>query len=310
MNVPEPYCRQAAALAGHGYGIGTALTDGASPAKGCPLHVLDLRRGHIPPGNWPVEDVRLLSEALRAFVGVAACQVQGLGALLASGPPVHLHPLATLVRSIAEACGWIWWHVEPWLNDAGDDAELEPAEWDQLSQPILARIELIRLDGLTSRQRRHRASHGEDSAEYRASQAAVAAYKDQLRARHDPSRVVLSGDRRRWRICGQGLPEITKLVTAATEYAYGQDTRGSGSNPYPMYSAYAHASLETVFASAGTGRPPLSQLLMAEEVDLRRLVAAGTRTFAAGYEIASHAFGLDVTELRAWEDELAPLTLG
>ena len=43
-------------------------------------------------------------------------------------------------------------------------------------------------------------------------------------------------------------------------------------------------------------------------VELRRLTAVSTRTFASGYEIAAKAFGREIAELNAWEDELSPLT--
>ena len=216
----------------------------------------------------------------------------------------------TLVRGIAEASGLAWWLVQPWLNDAGGGDVLEPTEWDQQSCPILARIERVYLEELANRRRRLEAVYGNGSSEYGVAALAVDSYKADLRARHASAELVVTGDRRAWRICGEGLPSATDVVTAATEYAYGQHHRGSGMNPYPMYSGYAHASLETLFASGGSRRPPMSQLAIAEPVELRRLVAVGARTFAASLEIAGTALGDDLASLRAWEVALLPFTLG
>ncbi len=221
-----------------------------------------------------------------------------------------LHPLVTLVRGIAEACGQCWWHVEPWINDAGADQELEVDAWDQLSAPIFARIELAHLDGLAARRRRLGAIHGETSTEYEEADRVVSAYRSELQRRHALVGIVVSGDRRKWEILGEKLPQATNLVIAATEYAYGQHTRGTGRNPYPLYSAYAHASLEAIFAAAGTARTPLSRLHLANTTELRRLSATATRTFAAGYEIVAQAFGWGITDLAAWEESLRPFTNG
>jgi hypothetical protein len=297
-------------LALRGSELGLAMADTATVAPGSPLQVLELRRPHIHDGSWPPDEEALLHEALLGFVAVAAFQLHGVAALIGTGPPVPLHPLVTLVRGIAEACGQCWWHVEPWINDAGADQELEVEAWDRLSAPILARIELAHLDALAARRRRLGAIHGETSTQYEDADRAVSAYRSELQRRHAVVGVTVSGDRRRWEILGQKLPQATDLVIPATEYAYGQHVRGSGRNPYPLYSAYAHASLEAIFATAGIARTPLSRLHLANTTELRRLSATATRTFAAGYEIVAQAFGWDITDLAAWEESLRPFTLG
>lgn len=120
------YYAAVAELAAQGWGLGRAFMDEASPLRGSPIEALEARRALIPPGSWPREDVALLTETLRALVGVAGVQLHGVAANLRSGPPVYLHPLVTLVRGIAEACGQIWWCVEPWVNDAGGDLPWHP----------------------------------------------------------------------------------------------------------------------------------------------------------------------------------------
>jgi hypothetical protein len=274
------------------------------------LDVLELRRSHISDGSWPQDEGTLLREALLGFVAVAAFQLHGVASLIDAGPPVPLHPLVTLVRGIAEACGQSWWHVEPWINDTGADQELQVEAWDQLSAPIFARIELAHLDGLAARRRRLGAIHGEASTHYEEADRAVSAYRSEVQQRHGVVGAKVSGGRRTWEVLGQKLPQATDLVIAATEYAYGQDTRGTGRNPYPLYSAYAHASLEAIFATDGTSRTPLSLLHVAKATELRRLSATATRTFAAGYEIVAQAFGLDIADLAAWEESLRPFTRG
>ena len=122
--VSREYCARMSALARHGSELGLAMAYTATVAPGSPLRVLELRRPHIHDRSWPADEATLLREALVGFVAVAAFQLRGVASLIGAGPPVPLHPLVTLVRGIAEACGQCWWHVEPWISDAGADQEL------------------------------------------------------------------------------------------------------------------------------------------------------------------------------------------
>ena len=78
------------------------FADNAKPGPNAPV-----REFLVPtPGNpWTAEDVRFLMESVRALVLVAGGQLSGVGVIFAAGIPVRLHPFATLVRGVAEACG-------------------------------------------------------------------------------------------------------------------------------------------------------------------------------------------------------------
>src|SRR5579862_49649 len=140
-DVSMPDCQELAELARFGAGLGLAMADNAIPKPGSPLDVLDSRRGTIPDGSWPACDIVLLRESLLGLISVAAFQLNGVGDLLAAGPPINLFPLVTLVRGIAEACGRIWWHLEPWLDDKTVGTPVAEGAWDVLSGPIPARME-------------------------------------------------------------------------------------------------------------------------------------------------------------------------
>lgn len=125
--VSREYCARMSALARHGSELGLAMADTATVAPGSPLQVLELRRPHIHDRSWPADEATLLREALVGFVAVAAFQLRGVASLIGAGPPVPLHPLVILVRGIAEACGQCWWHVEPWISDAGAYHPIPPS---------------------------------------------------------------------------------------------------------------------------------------------------------------------------------------
>ena len=232
----DAYCAAAGELAAEGWRLARAFMDEASPLGGSPIEALEARRALISPGSWPQEDVALLTEALRALVGVAGVQLSGIAANLRVGPPVYLHPFVTLVRGVAEASGQIWWCVEPWVNDTESGSPLHPLEWDVRSQPVPARIELVQLDALARRRRRRQASYGEASAEYREASVAVDKYKVDLSNRHGSLDAQLTGGRSSWRVCGQRLPDVTDLVD-----------RGDGVCLRTTYSRYWHEPLPDVF---------------------------------------------------------------
>jgi hypothetical protein len=303
-------CEEAATLVFEGYQMAFRWVDDASlPAPGSPLHNLHSRIGQLSPGDWPTEVIHWLSETLRARVGVSGSQLYGIGTLFSSGPPILLHPLVTLIRGIAETCGRILWLIRPWLNESSEEveADLKETTWDELAIRVLARVELSRLEALWDRRRRLVASHNVEHELVQSATSSYASYRTALQARHQNSK--LDGQIRTWKLHGEKIPTNTTLVTGVTEYAYGQSALGSGRNPYPMYSGYAHGSIETVFASAGPNRPPITSLMYADDVEIRRLAGIALRTFAAGFEMAASSFGSELGALRRWEDQVNVLVV-
>ncbi len=138
-----------AIVAADGSTLGIQMMDQtAGPVRGSPIWTLDALRAAVPPTAWLDSDIMLLAKTLRVYVGIAALHLGGLSRILRAGPPIDLHPLVSLVRSIAEATGKAWWQVEPWLDDEGAAETLQPEEWELRSRPILARLELTHLDEL------------------------------------------------------------------------------------------------------------------------------------------------------------------
>lgn len=159
-SVDEELLRSLTQLAREGAGLAEDFADHAKPGS----HSALITFGTPATGNpWTPEDVRFLLEALRALVLVAGSQLSGVGELLAAGLPVRLHPLATLVRGIAEACGKIWWLAQPLLATLDQDAQLSPLLWGERAVQILHRSQLARLDTLYERRRRRKASPGQEN---------------------------------------------------------------------------------------------------------------------------------------------------
>ena len=308
----EAFCRSTATVAQRGHALATTFMDHARPARASPLNIFRARLPMVTGlTSSQLDDVQFLAEALRGLVGVAGNQVQGVGALFAAGPPIALHPLSTLVRGVAEAVGKIWWQVAPWIDDSRQAPEMSSDEWDAVCRPVLARARLARLDALADRRRRMEAAHGGGSPQHLEADAALLAYKDRLKEVYPANfGLVLTGGRRKWRVADEVLPEATELATAATEYAYGQHMRGSGRNPYPLYSGYAHASLELIFAHADKQyRGPMSPLMNCYLNEAKMVAGLALRGLAAGLDIASTAFGTDSHDLATWEREVDALVI-
>jgi len=279
-----------------------AAVDVNRPSQLSPLAALQVLRPNIGCGKWLDNDVVFLFEAVRGLLGVAASQVQGLAQLYLAGPPILLHPSATLVRGTAEAGGTAIWLLEPWITALAGNSVLYEDDWKRQSVTVLARTEVKHLDELDSRRRRRETSPGFPNS---GQDTELQDFKDLLLQRHSSCDVKVSGGRKKWAVHGESAPDLTYRVTAATEYAYGQRHRGEGLNPYPTLSGYAHAGLDVVFAQApATGRPDMSTLFEAHEDDAHKVASVAMRLLAATYEIIALALGVDLAGLHAWEREV------
>lgn len=289
------------------------MDDDSPPEATSLLGVLPVRVGTTPTGkSWPAQEFEFLRRAMLALVGMAGSHLAGLSRLFNAAPPLYLFPATTMVRSVAEACGRIWWLMEPWLDDTGRGRPPSEAECRQASMQVLSRAQMMQLATLADRRRRVEATNGDQSAEYREAQLLVSAYKSELTGLHgsDPG-LVLTGGRKCWRVGGEGMPDATNEVIAVTEYAYGQQFRGTGINPYPLYCGFAHGSVELAFAHLnGASGAPWSALIRADPEEARTLVTVACRMLAAGFELACLPLGRSLESLNAWEDEVNQFVSG
>jgi hypothetical protein len=297
--------RSLAKLAYEGSALAGTFADGAQPAPTSTLEMLNSVTAH----TWGPADVDFLARTIRALTAIGGAQLRGAGHVLMAEPSIQLHPLVTLLRGIAEASGMIWWLNAPLLPRVDEAVDIQPAEWLARGTRVVTRSQLHHLDELAQRRARREASHRQGSEEYRQVVKQADALKQHFINLHGAG-ASFSGGRKAWRIGQETLPQKTDLVIAVTEYAYGERYRGSGINPYRLYSGYAHASVELVFAHATeTMTSQMSTLIVAEEDEVQAIAGAALRTFAVGYEFASHMFGLDLTALREWEGRVDPLII-
>ena len=127
-------------------------------------------------------------------------------------------------------------------------------------------------------------------------------FKQSLTQQHGPDNVTFSGGRNKWAITGVGLPSATDRVISITEYAYGSTFRGSGLNPYPMFSGYAHASVETLFSTAPASGPvSMSSLLESPLNEAFLITSLALRLFAATYDLAARGLGANLLAFQTWE---------
>lgn len=296
--------RSLAALAYEGSEFAADFADEAAARPDSTLAIL----ASVTEAPWVRADVDFLARTVRALMAVAGAQLHGLGHILVAGSPIHLHPLVTLLRGIAEAMGWVWWLSAPILPDPDEDVDIPPGEWFARANRVMDRSQLHHLEELAQRRSRREASKGKDSQDHQVVRQ-IDALKKHFGGLHGDN-ASLSGGRRTWRIGQEVIPKKTDLVIAVTEYAYGERYRGSGMNPYRLYSGYAHASVEVVFAhQTATTNSPMSTLIMGDDNEVRGVVGVALRTFAVGYELALHMFGIEVAALREWEDRVDPLVL-
>jgi hypothetical protein len=297
------------ASAGSKIGLDLADTPSRIPLT-CGLGTMLSRLTSIPPDTWRREDVAFLDQALRALIGMASLQLRGFGAICRSGPPLTLHPVITILRGIAEAVGKIWWLNEPLLAPSGAGTEVTEDDWDTKACTILCRSQLSWLHSLAERRGRMRAAHGEASRQYLNAESAINQFKTTLRGQHggDPG-LALTGGTANWKVGGNSMPKNSEMVTAATEYAYGVRFVGSGRNPYPLYSGYAHGSIELWFAPASKAGTKISSLQEARPEEAVTIVGMACRTFSVGFEIVAHALGHDLMQLRRWESDVDDLVV-
>ncbi|MDQ3963586.1 MAG: hypothetical protein M3277_06715 [Actinomycetota bacterium] len=263
----------------------------------------------ITEGPWSRLDVDFLERTVRALMAIGGAQLRGLGHILVAGSPFHLHPLVTLLRGVAEAMGWVWWLSAPILPDPAEGVDISAPEWLTRAKRVVDRSQLHHLEELALRRARREASKGKGSEEYQQVDRQIGALKEHFSRLHGHD-ASLSGKRRTWRIGQETIPKKTDLVIAVTEYAHGERYRGSGLNPYRLYSGYAHASVEIVFAhQTGTTTAPLSALIVGDEDEVKSVVGAALRTFAVGHELALHMFGMEMAPLREWEGRVDSLIL-
>jgi hypothetical protein len=166
-NVADCHTYRGALLAGYQIGI-DFVEDAREPNPGSNLREL-VRRVQESDGvdrRWIVEDATFVVGAVRAFIGTAALQLHGLSALLADGAPINLHPLTTMIRSVAEATGNLWWQIKPWIDDDNVGSTVTAEQLATFNCHVLARSQLACLEELNIRRRRFKAHAPEDDPDY------------------------------------------------------------------------------------------------------------------------------------------------
>ncbi|MGE3328921.1 MAG: hypothetical protein AB7N61_26300, partial [Acidimicrobiia bacterium] len=204
--------------------------------------------------RYTSQDARFVVECLRAYMAISSAQMRGLAALLLAGPPVQLHPLMTLIRAQAEACGSAWWLLGPLLDDANEGGSTVNDELIARNFDALDRSKILFLQQLRARLSRLRIDGGEAFDDV-ANQ--LVRYEGELVALHGDAGLKWSyrRDGSPKEIIGIGAaqpPQLTEVVMIAVEYAYGQAHRGEGINLYKLFSGYAHGSIEMFFSHGQT----------------------------------------------------------
>ena len=300
----EEICSTSADLAELGGNLSIQFADNATPQPGSHLAVLKVLQSQRTPNPWRSDDVAFLAEALKGLLGIAGSQLRGMSKLVSEGPPVMMHPLVTAVRGVAEACGTIAWLIEPWVVPDGEDDEGDDDAWWDVSQSTLARSELLQLEARINRVKRLKAAFTIDQPNLDTAEVVLEALRTDLESNHGFEDVSVRGNQRQsLRIKGERFETYSELVSMAVEYSYGAKHRGSGMTPYPLFSGFAHASLEVLFSQAPIiGRPGMSTLFEAEPGEVRDVMAQGLRLMEAHYEMVATAFGLNLRLLNSFRD--------
>lgn len=309
-DVPENPNEEASRLLLEGAEIGWGFIDEVLPGKESPMYAIAVNRARITHGEWSDEDVTFPFEAAAAFLGTVCSHVVGLANTFAAGDPVRIHPVMTLIRSEAEAAGLMMWMLEPFVAPSGVHEEVEAARWLPFASTVLARAQLLMIDSLNDRAKRRRAEgNGEAAAE---ADEGLADHARRIKEQDSSEATNLTGtDRKAWRVAGERLPTRTQQSTISTEYAYGQDARFSGMNPYPMLSGHAHASLDVAFAyTLGRRDAGMSALFAAAPSEVRKTASLAIRILAASLDFFANAVGQDRTTLDAWTEASDRFVLG
>jgi hypothetical protein len=247
--------------------IATAFADNRahSMTSSGTIAMMMARLDKIPPGKWTRQDAAWVGLAAQGLVGIAGSHLHGIARTLADDDPLWLHPFMTLARGVAEAAGQIFWLAEPFLDGMAPNSTnvfCGQDEWDRRASLTLARSQCSYLEGLAQRRNRYAKFYGPDSTQYTAANAAIDQYKDDLRKIHDAEDLVLTRGKGAWSIRDQSIPSTSSLVTSVTEYAFGHNQPFRGVDLYPLYSGYAHASLELLLSNYDPTHPT-SDLLLA-----------------------------------------------
>lgn len=253
-------------------------------------------------GWWNLDDVVFANQCVRGLVSIVAFQLRGLSQLCRAEQPMHLHPLVTIVRGIAETAGTLWWQIEPWIDsDPERAATPDMVEWLTRSERVVVRGQLRHVVELAIRRRRVEAAHGAGAAEHEVAKLALDTRRADLEARYNGG-ASLKGHSNRWTLADEAIPEWGELVHRALELAHGQDHDGKiAQRIYPMLSGFAHPSLEMLYAHTSTGGGPLTPQLICSPSEAQLLVSTAGRIAAAAYDIAFATCGLNDPALQDWE---------
>jgi hypothetical protein len=300
----DEICSRSTELAIIGADLSMRLADNETPKSGSHLMALKILQLQSLPNPWRADDVDFIAEALKGLLGIAGSQLRGMSRLVYPGAPVMLHPLVTTVRGVAEACGTIAWLVNPWIVSEGEQEEGDDDVWWNVSQSVLARSELLQLEARINRVKRLSAAFTIGQPNLDTAIGVLENLRAELETNHGIDNVkVRSNQRQALQIGGQTFETYSDLVSMAVEYSHGAKYRGTGMKPYPLFSGFAHPSLEVLFSQAPlVGRPGMSALFEAELGEVRDLMVQGLRLVEAHYEMVAMTFGLDLGLLDAYRD--------
>lgn len=259
-------------------------------------------------------DAQFVVESLRGYVGISSSHLRGLGAMLLAGPPVPLYPVMTLIRAQAEACGSAWWIFEPLVNFEGDDASISDVQLAALPLKVLDRSQVLRLDQLRTRLKRHRQDAG--SADVDGLEVELEKFETRLRALHGDSGLIWEKrkDGSLKRIAGVGeqrTPKLFELATAGVRSAYrGESHGGANINPYAMLSGYAHGSIETFFSHGQSPATSLVRLADAGSDEVRVVTGLVLRMHEALLSTVVRVAERDELAIDSWSEEWWDATRG
>lgn len=266
------------------------------PAQGCPFLLSQeyVRRKYGPDGDWPVDLVRRIT--LRALIYQSgALQYLATINALAIHQPYGLG-LGPIARSMVEVCGKICWLLDSNLNLR-----------DGLRQRV-ARLLLDQADDATHRKRLMAELNHPDRA---LAGDAYRAARDEAAELFYDSEIDKSDKSGRLKLCGQAIPNPSKLIEIAVETCR---SVGSRDGVYGYLSSMTHP---TIFAfiesfprltSPGNDMPYLEP--RTDAIFAAKLVSLGAISFYDGWRVIASWLGTsfqEADEFRAKHDELQRL---
>jgi hypothetical protein len=299
----EELCQIAVELAKQSSDLAMNFVDRGRPTESSSLNMLTAHKANIGSGVWVDEDIIRLYEALRGLIGIAGAQMNGLSRLSDGGVPIMRHPLMTLVRGVAEACGNIAWLTSPWIVHPGEVQETNVADWCADSAPVLSRLQLLWYDAEYDRRRRILSTVNVTPERVAAAEDALSELRTRFETQHGLDNATFRGtNRNEWSINGEKIPYRRDLASRATEYSHGPAFVGAGIYHYPTMSGFAHASLDFLFMNTpAIDRPGMQIIFQSPIEEFRDAIALSCRLFAAHFDMSLDAFGLDKTGLTVWE---------